>query len=223
MSRTAECYRWANREGAKVGFNALRVLVELVTYANLRDGLCFPSRTTLAKNIYDVEEPARWQLTRVSEALRDLEAAGLIRRNATRRENGSTTSTNYEILFPPTAETPSPQRGEAPPLSKGSPPPLSKGPTSTLSEGRLEVSNLSIPRDLSTERAPGGIPPGGEAPMSKWEQKRASELGDKIMARLDYDRVDELEAAFRDNAPGDEHFRLWVGKNYKELGLEAPA
>lgn len=71
-SYAAQAYRWAVREGRKIGPNAESVLVVLVSYADLKTGECFPHRDTIAKVLYDTDNPTKSQLNMISEAITDL-------------------------------------------------------------------------------------------------------------------------------------------------------
>lgn len=91
-----EAYRWANREGRKVSEFAATVLVELMTYMSTDTHSAYPKRATLARNIYDVENPTKSQLNRISTALTRLEGAGLIRKEQTYRD-GRLATNHYWI------------------------------------------------------------------------------------------------------------------------------
>ncbi len=79
-SQLAEAYRWAIREGKKVGPTAALVLAEILTFADLVTGFAYPKRDTIASDLYDTDEPTKAQLNQISDCISGLERAGLLER-----------------------------------------------------------------------------------------------------------------------------------------------
>ncbi len=80
-----------NIEEYNITSKAVLVLNALLTYANHKTMQCWPSLKTLAND-------CKCSLSTVQRALHELLAAGLIRKKARHRENGSQTSNIYEII-----------------------------------------------------------------------------------------------------------------------------
>jgi len=140
-------YRWAVTQATPLGKIPLAVLVTLISYMDMKDKICFPSRRLIAAQIYGVDPPevARWQQERVREALSVLEANELVLRNQELRHNGSKTSSNYEILIPNAEDVEHP---------------LAMGGISPHVEGG---SSPQVPGGVSHQIQGGGTPgPGGD-------------------------------------------------------------
>lgn len=191
----SEVYRWANREGYKVSPLAGRVLVELVTYTDLKTGICWPKRETLAKNLWSTENPTKSQLNMVSRAISALVEAGLIEATQTYLGDGRWSSNEYRVILP--VPTPS---GHGSPLGVGTVQPTQSGHGSPLPVGTkypVEVSKEKV----STEGTSGGTP-------RRWNNP-------DLYAEFGGEAVDSLKEEF-EWPPGKE-WTVWMD-NYQEMG-----
>lgn len=148
-----EAYRWANREGRKVSEFAATVLVELMTYMNTNSNSAYPKRVTLARNIYDVENPTKSQLNRISSTLSKLEAAGLIRKEQTYRD-GRLATNHYWIRVGEPAQTAPRADGHCDPRADGHWRNRENGRWEHRADGHLKYP-VEESMEVSTEREGG--------------------------------------------------------------------